>query len=253
MSILLPENYQLVQIEATDSTNAELKRLLKHGAPEYTVVSAQIQQDGRGRKGRSWVSQPGNLFFSWVFNVEKAHYPQALRHLPYIISMAILKAIPSHPKLAVKWPNDILIHNKKLAGILLESHQTAEGCTVVAGVGINTCQSPQDIDQPTTSLLEEGIAILNTPLLCQILENFDNIFSVYKEEGFGLVRDVWLSYCDHIPNEGKIRTNEGMHQGYFTDIAEDGALIFQTETRLLHLHSGEIVREEALAEAETCS
>src|SRR5215813_12480691 len=136
--------------ELLGSTNAEALRLASQGERGPLWVTAARQSAGRGRRGRSWVSEPGNLFASLLLTepAPPEHWPE----LSFVAALAIHDAIadlaPSvRPQLAVKWPNDLLLGEAKFAGILSE----AEGAqTVVVGIGINCTSHPSVSDYPAT-------------------------------------------------------------------------------------------------------
>ena len=122
-SLQLPSPYRLVELESVDSTNAEAKRLAEAGAPDSTIVWAKRQTAGRGRRGRSWVSGEGNLYFSILLRLP---YPSRnVMQLGFVAANAIADALqvasPPGTFVHVKWPNDVLVEGKKIAGILMEA------------------------------------------------------------------------------------------------------------------------------------
>ena len=128
----LPGFFQPVYLDATDSTNDEAKRRARSGAPEGTLIWAGAQSAGRGRQGKSWFSPPGNLYLSLVLR-PRCDVAQAAQ-LSFAAALAVGDAcrglLPAGAGLAYKWPNDVLVSGKKVAGILLES-QAAGGKTLV--------------------------------------------------------------------------------------------------------------------------
>ena len=144
--------------EATSSTNDVLKEAARQGAPEGVVAVASVQTAGRGRHGRSWVSPPGNLFLSILLRPED---PAILSLLPLAAGVAVAEALGVEgvdPRL--KWPNDVLVSGRKLAGILAEASTGASGVeSVVVGIGANVnlqrTDAPEDLREAVTSLREE--------------------------------------------------------------------------------------------------
>ena len=122
-AVHLPSPYRLVQRDEVDSTNAEAKRLAAEGAPDSTIVWARRQTKGRGRRGRTWVSPEGNLYFSILL---RPPYPaRDVMQLGFVTANAVADALqvaaPRGTFVNVKWPNDVLMEGKKAAGILLEA------------------------------------------------------------------------------------------------------------------------------------
>src|SRR5206468_1374206 len=147
----------LHRFDRIGSTNDEATALARAGAGSGTLVWAAEQNTGRGRRGRSWRSPPGNLYLSLVQRPECS--PASAAQLGFVAALGLGDAItelglrPSY-----KWPNDVLVNRRKLAGILLESEMTAGGGLdfVVIGVGVNIAVAPEGVEFPTTSLVAEG-------------------------------------------------------------------------------------------------
>ena len=245
MSILLPEGYQLLFKHTVDSTNTELKRLMQHGAPEHTVLCAIEQSAGRGRHGRSWESLNGNLFCSWSVRIKRENYAVISRHLPYIVGLALCRTLPQCLDIVTKWPNDILIGDKKIAGILMEARMSGKYYNVVIGTGVNTQHFPWIDEVACTSLVKEGMPMENSIVLSTLLHAFEAIYTHYSTSGFEPVRDAWLSYCNHIPGNGAITCNGELHKGTYKTISPDGSLVFQTDTEELTVTSGEVFPEHS--------
>jgi BirA family biotin operon repressor/biotin-[acetyl-CoA-carboxylase] ligase len=171
-------------VASTGSTNADL---LARGGPEGQVLIAEEQTAGRGRAGRSWVSVPGaSLTFSVL--LRPASVPQASRGwLPLLTGVAVAAAVRSAADLAavLKWPNDVLVGDRKLAGILAE--QSSAGNAVVVGVGLNVA-TPHDAlpvspnGLPATSLLVEGADVAREPLLVEILRCLERLYLDFRAD-----------------------------------------------------------------------
>ena len=162
----LPTGYRLLRMETVDSTNAEAKRRAKAGEPGPLWIWSARQSQGRGRGGREWISQHGNLFASLLIGDQlsdsRCRPARARRrhHRP-IDTIAKLIAYEGRSELLLKWPNDVLLAGEKLAGMLLENvGSPAENRSVVViGTGINLANHPEDLPQPAISLGAYGMTI----------------------------------------------------------------------------------------------
>ena len=140
----LPQGYALIALDEAGSTNDEAKARAAAGAPDGTVVWARQQRAGRGRRGRDWVSPPGNLYVSVILRpaCEARHVAQ----LSFVAALAVLDLVdgPLPGRARCKWPNDILVDGAKVAGILLESALEPGGRVdwVVLGIGVNLASHP---------------------------------------------------------------------------------------------------------------
>ncbi|MBT3359494.1 MAG: biotin--[acetyl-CoA-carboxylase] ligase, partial [Rhodospirillales bacterium] len=156
----LPNGFHLIELGAVGSTNDEAKSLAINGANDGTVVRAASQTAGRGRHGRTWVSELGNLYFSLL--VRPACPPQQAVQLSFVTAVALAETLSEHlPKtvpVTCKWPNDILVGCKKIAGMLLESAPLGDGALdwLVIGIGLNVGGHPSDVMYPATSVHAAG-------------------------------------------------------------------------------------------------
>ena len=174
----LPESYRLLRYDTIGSTNDEAKALARAGAPEGTLVWAGEQTAGRGRRGRGWVSPPGNLYLSLILRPAVA--PARAAQLGFVAALALGEGLGAlcGPALEIrcKWPNDILAAGRKLAGILLESEITDSNAIdfVVIGTGTNLASRPSDAEYPATSLAEQGFpGVTPEQLLQAYVRRFD--------------------------------------------------------------------------------
>ncbi len=182
-------------IESIDSTNAEAFRCLERGfSPPYFVVAEQ-QTAGRGRRGRQWASPFGeNIYYSLLLRVEGG--AAQLDGLSLVVGLAVLSAIREMGVVGggLKWPNDVLVSGKKIAGILLElSGDPADACHVVVGVGINVNMRTQTtIDQPWTSMrLERGKVIDRSALINALNGELHRYLQTHRLHGFQALRQEW--------------------------------------------------------------
>lgn len=225
-----------------DSTNAEAMRLARAGEPGGLWVTARRQLEGRGRRGRHWVSEPGNLYASLLLELSPR---DAIGNLPLVAALAVHRALrplfgrAAHA-LSIKWPNDILVDGAKVNGILLESVQlSADRLAVVIGCGINCAHHPADTLYPTTDLRSCGIEIdplemfgRLAPVMAETIAQWD------RGRGFAAIRQDWLRAAHGVGSEVRLSLQDDMLVGTFEDIDPAGYLC-------LRLASGELRRISA--------
>ncbi|MDO4293351.1 MAG: biotin--[acetyl-CoA-carboxylase] ligase [Eubacteriales bacterium] len=169
--------------ETVDSTNLEVCRAAGQGAPEGLLVQAEEQTAGRGRRGRSWLSPPGeNLYFSLLLRPDID--PEKTHMLTPLMALAVAKSARSLGIDAlIKWPNDVVARGHKLCGILTELHLEAEGFYVVIGTGINVNQRsfPEGLHEATSLCLEKGSGIDREELLARVLRCFEECYGRFLE------------------------------------------------------------------------
>lgn len=187
---------RIVCLDKTGSTNTEAKKLAEDGAEHGTVVIAQQQTAGRGRRGRLWESPPGTAIYATA--VWKPDFlPDKASMLTLAASVGIAKAIEAETGLncGIKWPNDLMVNGKKICGILTEMSAEPDYIHyVVIGFGINANQDrfPEELEGKATSLKREyGRQVCRTSLLVKILENLEQIYTVFSktEDLSGLLED----------------------------------------------------------------
>lgn len=188
--------WSCVLVDSTDSTNAEALRCLGRGAQAPFFVLAERQTAGRGRRGRKWASPfAENLYYSLVLRIEGG--ARQLEGLSLVVGLAVMQALRSTGVVGVglKWPNDLLVSGRKIAGILLElSGDPADVCHVVIGIGINVNMRALDenIDQPWTSMrLEVGELVDRNVLVGQLNERLHDYLERHREQGFAALQAEW--------------------------------------------------------------
>jgi len=190
---------RLVCLRETESTNQVAFRMAEDGAPEGSVVIADAQSAGKGRLGRVWLSPAGvNLYCSIVLRPPIS--PVAACQLTFLSVVAVARAIESCTELVpqIKWPNDILVSGKKVAGLLNEMNAETEKVNfVVLGIGVNLnmrhSQLGEGVRHPATSLLEEGgVPVDRTAFTRALLRELDALYERFLLEGEGPVRAEWL-------------------------------------------------------------
>jgi len=228
---VLPAGYRLDVHDSLDSTNAEAERQARAGAPDGTVIQARRQTAGRGRQGRVWESPEGNLYCSVILRPDVP--PAAAAQLTFVTALALGEAIddvrPTGTELAFKWPNDLLLDERKLAGILLESSGSGNGRLdwLVIGCGLNIRHFPETASgYPATSLHAAGAEDLEPgALLAAFLHAFAVWRARWQDEGLAPVREAWLSRAARIGGEITVRLPWDELRGRFTGLDETGALL----------------------------
>jgi BirA family biotin operon repressor/biotin-[acetyl-CoA-carboxylase] ligase len=240
----LPSPFRLVAYETIGSTNDEVKRLAREGAAEGLIVIAGQQTAGRGRRGRTWVSPPGNLYSSALLR-PRCQVASAAQ-LGFVAALGVADAIGElapaiNPR--CKWPNDLLLNGKKISGILLETEMVAGDRPdfVALGMGINLISSPRDTPYPTTSLAEEGAPrIAPRTMIATVIRHFAEWLTRWREDGFGPIRDAWLLRAIGLGELIQVRLERHTLDGRFLDLDNDGALMLGTPSGSRRIAAGEI-------------
>jgi BirA family biotin operon repressor/biotin-[acetyl-CoA-carboxylase] ligase len=216
-------------LEATSSTNTDALAAAEDGAPEWTVVAAGHQTAGRGRLGRSWADAPGGaLLFSVVLRPPLPPEEAAAISLLAATEMA-RAARPA--EVAAKWPNDLLVGERKVGGILPEA-RVAGGALrhLVLGIGVNVAAAPAEVSAEATTLAAEGGPSDPAGLLAVFLTRFR---AAYRPEqpGFAVrVAEEYAAVCATIGRPVRVTTTAGRSvEGVATGVDERGALVVATE------------------------
>ncbi len=230
---------RIVRLDAVGSTNDEARRLAEDGAPHLTLVAARRQTAGRGRRGRSWVSEPGNLYCSAV--LRPAGPPDRAAELGFAVSLAMAESIG--PEARCKWPNDLLVNGRKAAGMLMESGPVRGGMMdwLIAGIGVNVAQAPADTEFPATSLHAEG---LGAATVDGLLEGFAGRLAawleVWRDAGFAPLRAAWIGRAHGIGGPVTLRLPRETLHGRFADLDETGALVLDSGGASRHISVGDV-------------
>jgi len=231
-----------------NSTNSYLMGLALEGADSGVVCIAEQQTAGRGRRGRTWVSPFGcNIYLSilWRYSVGMAD----LSGISIAAGVAVARTLENLgvEGVGLKWPNDILLHDRKLAGLLLEVAGEQNGPSrVVLGVGLNTLLTPQDaepIDQPWIDLSGSvgGESISRNTLSAMLVSELVTMMSCFETDRLSGIMEEWSRFDLHYNQEIIIRMNEqkqvvGIHKG----IDDSGALLLQIGDEIKAYHGGEV-------------
>ena len=226
--------------EEIDSTNSHARRLAETGAPEGEVVIAERQFEGRGRLGRSWESPPYcNLYFSLLLRPALApvHAPQMTLMAAVALADTVAAFVVEPP--AIKWPNDILLQGRKVAGILTESSCDAKRIEfVILGIGVNLNfpreGMPETIRDRATSLMEVGgKSFSRENFLRRLIQDLDRCYGILEDFGFDAIAPRWEAYFALRGRRVRVEMVDEVISGTATGIDGDGALLLEAEDGVL--------------------
>lgn len=216
----------IVRLQTVDSTQRVAFELAERGAADRTVVVAETQTAGRGRQGRRWHDEPGDSLLMSIVVRPRLRVADLAKLSP-TTAVAVAQAVVATAGLdaRLKWPNDVLVRGRKLAGILLESRILGEP-VVVVGIGVNLRQRafPGPLAATATSVWREGGRTVELAAMREaVLDAFDAWRATLEGEGFAPVRARWLALADTIGR----RVTVGESSGLAVDLDGDGALVLE--------------------------
>lgn len=226
--------------ESLPSTNARAFELASAGAAHGEVVIAEEQTAGRGRRGRAWASPAGkNLYLSVVLRPELA--PQRAPELTLVAAVALAQTIAdSGLEAKIKWPNDVQLGGKKVAGILTELSSEPERVHfVVLGMGVNLNAAPADFPPEVAELATSLAAVRGVPVpralfAAALLTRLEQWLEVHAQEGFSPVRAAWKGRSSTLGHEVLVRTERTELRGLAEDVDESGALLVRDAQGTVH-------------------
>lgn len=239
--------HKLYYYSETGSTNDEAFTLGIAGAPEGTVVIADSQSKGKGRFQRSWYSPAGaNIYTSIILrpHIKTSESSQ----ISIMAGVAVAEVLNTHcpGKISLKWPNDVLLSNKKVSGILsLAKIDERKIDFIVLGIGINVNigrnQFLEEIRNSATSLaMEAGQEISRQELIIRLYENLEKWYKRLLQKGFGSVREKWLELTQMIGQKVQVTFKEETVEGKATGIDDDGSLILLTKgNKIINVSAGD--------------
>ena len=238
-----------VRVEASlGSTNAALLDLARSPAPEGLMLVTEHQTEGRGRLGRSWVTPPrAALTFSMLLRpkLPAKRWPW----LPLLAGLSVAEALRRTAEVEawLKWPNDVLVADHKIAGILAERVHSPTGPAAIVGVGLNVTQRREELPvAEATSLALEAAAVTDrTVLLRSVLRMSEALYDQWRREGgdpaCGL-GDAYRQLCATLGQRVSVQLPSGDSvAGVATDVDDDGRLLVDTGDRLVRLTAGDVV------------
>ncbi|AHC39063.1 biotin--[acetyl-CoA-carboxylase] ligase [Ehrlichia muris] len=242
-NINLPNGYTLEHHKILYSTNYEAIKLAECGAEDGTIIISDEQIKGRGRYERIWHSPKGNLYFSVIITRFVEVFP-----LSFIAALSVGKTLEEIlknndniiSKVQYKWPNDILVNNKKISGILLESRTSNNTLQkwIVVGIGINMYKAPAYAT--TINQHSHNFTLSNLELLEKVINNFNNFREHYIHYGFTNIRDLWLKQTCHLNSHITVKSHNHTYTGQFITIDIKGNMIMKQDDKTICITSGEI-------------
>lgn len=246
--------YQLAAFDSIESTNAEALKGARSGVRGSTWYATTHQTAGRGRRNRPWIAPRGNLACSVLEVIGTS--PATAATLGFAAGLALKDALDGVSvearfraaeagslRFTLKWPNDVLADDKKLAGILLEAEAIDDGrLAVVVGIGTNVVAYPQGTPYPATSLASLGVHIPAEELFGALSDAWAEYRAIWDDgRGFGEIRRRWLRHAAGLGDPVSIRSAGAIVAGAFETIDETGCLMVRTvEGKLLPITAGDV-------------
>lgn len=237
-----PEAGEIRYFSSLGSTSAELQRLAEEGAPEGTVVLADTQSGGRGRRGRVWHSPPGRGIYFSVLLRPRQLGPAGAVPVTLVAAVAAARELrqTAGVPVAVKWPNDLLVGPKKLGGILTEAKIKGDRLQhLVLGIGLNVnhlgSDFPADLRARATSLRLESNRVFERPaLFLALLERVLRDCRLFFQTGFAPFRQPWIEMSATLGNTVTLDRAGGKLRGKAVDLDPAGALLVEDDKGKLH-------------------
>jgi BirA family biotin operon repressor/biotin-[acetyl-CoA-carboxylase] ligase len=235
----LRSGHPVTRFERIDSTNAEARRLAEQGERGPLWLWADAQTGGRGRMGRTWVSEPGNLYATFLFSI--AAGPEVAAQVSFVAALAVhdtVAALRSNLQPRIKWPNDVLINGAKFCGVLPEVVGSSP-TRIAIGCGVNIAHAPQGTPYPVTAL---GGDLQVESVLQQLDASLSKRLEIWDEgRGFPAIRQAWSERALGLGGEVAATIGTKETRGIFSGLAADGALILTSlDGSVSHIHSGEV-------------
>jgi BirA family biotin operon repressor/biotin-[acetyl-CoA-carboxylase] ligase len=244
--------YRLIVRDEVGSTMEEARRALQQGDPGLLWIVARSQNSGRGRHGRHWTSPPGNLYASLL--LVKPCEPALAPQLSFVAGLALHDAAArvtglAAPRLALKWPNDLLVDGAKCSGLLLEGESGAGRFAVIAGLGVNIASCAQGTPYPASFLRAHAPDVTIEGVLEALAEAWAQRFAIWcRPGGFGPIREAWLERAAYLGQTITIRPPSGAVSGVFAGLDASGRLLLQTSAGSQAFDAGDLFFGAAVPE-----
>jgi BirA family transcriptional regulator, biotin operon repressor / biotin---[acetyl-CoA-carboxylase] ligase len=216
---------RVIAHDTISSTNAEALRLARAGERGPLWITAKRQTAGRGRRGRTWVSEVGNLYATLL--ITDACAPDLAPQLSFVAALAVHDSVArfvENRRLALKWPNDGLIDGRKFAGVLIEG----EGTAIAVGIGINCAHHPAGTAFPATDLAAARIAVTPDELLAALSNAMTGRLALWhRGQGFAAIRGDWHDRAFAMGETIRVSLPEGEREGRFEGIDDMGRMLLR--------------------------
>lgn len=233
--------YRLNWVERCGSTNDLAKQALRDGADRLWVVAGE-QVDGRGRMGRAWTPKPGNLYASLAL-VDPAPIAQSPQ-IGFVAALAAQDAALAAcggGMFSLKWPNDLLLDRRKVAGILVEGTQIADGrLGVVVGVGVNVVDHPDGTRYGATELSTARADVAAPETFAALSDAMAARLAQWREEGFSAIRAAWLARAAGLGETIRVTREAGDIEGRFEGVDAQGRLVLARVDGITHVEAGDV-------------
>lgn len=238
----MPQGYGLASFDTIDSTMDEARRRAALGVSGPLWIVAASQTKGRGRRSRVWESGAGNLLCTLLLNPGVTATEAA--KLSFLAALCVGETLDhflgNSLRIRYKWPNDVLLDNRKAAGILLESAIDSGGAMawLSIGIGINLAQHPEGAVYPATSLRAAGVDVPSPHAALEVLASrFDEWLTRWRREGFPPVKAAWLARAARMGEAIEVRLDKETLPGIFSALDDSGALVLTLADKTVRLIS----------------
>jgi len=236
---------RILEFDEIDSTNFEAKRMAEAGDFGPLWITAKSQTGGKGRRGRAWVSETGNLFCTGLF--PRAGTPASAARLSFAAALAVHDTVSSFRQGAetkIKWPNDVLLGGAKISGILLESGTSNGQLWVAVGIGVNIVSAPDNTEYPATYLnadIPQEQHVYLSDVKKELFKRFEFWLETYIKNGFEPLRTAWLERAQGMGGPVTARLPNKTIEGVAIGMDKDGALELKTGSgKIIKIHAGDV-------------
>lgn len=244
MTVPLPAGYRAIRLDEVGSTNATAFDRAAEGERGGLWVVAVRQSAGRGRLGRAWASEPGNLYSTLLLDGDLPE--ERLPTLPLVVALAVHDAIasalppPLRAHLAIKWPNDVLYDGAKISGILVEGAFQGGVRKVAIGIGINCRHHPDPALYRATDLASIGVAVIADEMLTLLAAAMAERLATWRQGAFAPLREAWLARARGVGEAISVRLSSGTREGVFDGLDPTGRLLLRHDGQVEAISAGDV-------------
>lgn len=237
----------VIVFDSVDSTNAEARRRADAGEAGPLWIAARTQTAGRGRRGRNWRTDTGNLAATLLMRTQRS--PADAARMSFVAALAVHDLVAAHAQpgtVRLKWPNDVLLGGRKVSGILIESGTLngGGGLWLAIGIGVNLACAPEGLERPATSLAEhhsQGRAPAFEDALDRLAGAFEFWRGTWDAHGFEAIASTWTERAAGIGQPCVVRLDQETFDGVAEGLDPDGALRLRTAGgELRRIHAGDV-------------